>query len=394
MAFDPGFPNADEDAHLVENKARIKPDYSILSTDSFPALAASDAGRIIEYTDTGDRFRWTGALIVPTHIAGNLIISDGGNSITVDDGALSLTVDTDDGSLSTYHKPDYSILSTDTKPTPAADNEGVTLEYTDTGTRYRWTGTTWINTHLKGALNIHDADVHNIIIDRYLHEHTATQTTLTVATVGDGTEYTITVASATGFVIGDYIHINTTSFETTHPVITGIAGNVFTLDRRLDVAHSIGDTITKAVIDMSSQAGTMAAPIIYEAWPEPGVTWHLTRILFEMTHGTAGDLGLFGNLASLGNGVVLRARINGQHGTLTNWKANSEIKTDMFDVVFDTRSGGGGTFGTSGRGTFTEAGAVLKLDGDNDDRFQVLIQDDITALSSFSMKCQGHIEGG
>ena len=93
MAFDPGFPNIDEDAHLVENKARIKPDYSILSTDTFPTLASADAGRIIEHTDTGDRFRWTGAVIVPIYIAGKAIISDGGDSITVDTDSGPLAID-------------------------------------------------------------------------------------------------------------------------------------------------------------------------------------------------------------------------------------------------------------------------------------------------------------
>jgi hypothetical protein len=113
-----------------------------------------------------------------------------------------------------------------------------------------------------------------------------------------------------------------------------------------------------------------------------------------MTHGSAGDLGLFGNLAALTNGVLLRAKINGNYGTLTNWKTNANIKTDMFDVVFDNRSGGGGTWGTTGRGTFREAGAVLRLDGDTADQFELYVQDDLTTLLTFTMKVQGHLESG
>jgi len=80
----------------------------------------------------------------------HLIEQLAGTSSTVDDGGLSLTVDTDDGSLSAYHKPDYSILSADTKPTPDTGNEGVTLEETDTGDRFRWTGLIWVQTHASG----------------------------------------------------------------------------------------------------------------------------------------------------------------------------------------------------------------------------------------------------
>lgn len=246
----------------------------------------------------------------------------------------------------------------------------------------------------RGALDIHDADVHNVVINQYIHQHATPTTTLAVDSASN--DYEITVASAVGFAVGDYLHINTTSQETTHPRITAIVGNVFTLDRRLDKPHLTGDEVSKAIVDMAAtgQVGTMAAPQEYWAGPVAGEIWHITRLLFSMVHGTAGDLGLFGNLTTLTNGALLRVRLNGEYGTLTNWKTNSDMKTDMFDVVFDARSGGQGNYGTSGRGTFTNAGAVLRLDGSTNDRFEVYIQDDITALGFFGMKVQGHIEGG
>ncbi len=90
---------------------------------------------------------------MPKNAAGDAVLTEqkAGTSSTVDDGGLSITVDTDDGSLSTYHKPDYSILSTEAKPTLTVTDEGKTLEYTDNGIRFRWTGTTWIKTHISGA---------------------------------------------------------------------------------------------------------------------------------------------------------------------------------------------------------------------------------------------------
>lgn len=255
-------------------------------------------------------------------------------------------------------------------------------------------------TSLKNALAVYDADVHNVIVNRYLHQHIiAVETALTANTSGDGTVYQIPIADADGFADGDYLHVNTTSTETTHPVIISSAPvlptsgpAVFTLDRRLDKAHSTGDLITKAIVNMALQPGTLATPQEYYIQPVPGEVWYLYRILFTMTHNTAGDLGKFGGIAALTNGVLIRAKVGGQYGTLTNWKSNSDIKVDMFDVEFDTRSGGQGNYGTSGRGTFKNTGASLRLDGSLGDRLEVYVQDDLTGLNTFTMKAQGHLE--
>ncbi|MCK4621287.1 MAG: hypothetical protein KAT62_03630 [Desulfuromonadales bacterium] len=69
----------------------------------------------------------------------------------ISDNGGSLTVDSDNGSISTYHKPDYSQLSTAGDPTPPAGNEGATMEYTDTGDTFRWTGTQWIKITIGGS---------------------------------------------------------------------------------------------------------------------------------------------------------------------------------------------------------------------------------------------------
>lgn len=249
---------------------------------------------------------------------------------------------------------------------------------------------------LSGALNIHDADVHNSVINDFAHQHTAIFTTLTANTLADGSQYQIQVLDATGFTVGDYLHINTTTVETTHPILlatTAATGPAtFTLDRRLDKAHLIGDEVRKAIIDMSILVGTLASPQEYVFGPPAGEVWHITRLLLTMVLGTAGDLGLFGNLPALTNGLVLRAKVSGQYGTFTNWKTNGDIAGDMYDISFDARSGGGGSYGARGRGTFTNAGAVIRLDGTLGDRIEVYIQDDITSLDSFDIKFQGHKE--
>ena len=248
-------------------------------------------------------------------------------------------------------------------------------------------------------LNIHDAHVHNRVINKEMHRHTGVSTTLTVATTGSGTEYQISIADATGFNNNDYLHIEDGTPESTHPKIlssvpalptTGPA--VFTLDRRIDFAHPIGATVEQSDLDLRGTIGTLAAPIEYWIGPPAGEVWHIMRILFGMSHGASGDLGKFGGITALTNGCLMRVRINGAYGTFTNWKTNENIKTDMFDVEFDARSGGGGAYGTSGRGSFYRTGSVLRLDGDTNDRLEFYVQDDLTGLATFTMKAQGHPE--
>jgi hypothetical protein len=244
-----------------------------------------------------------------------------------------------------------------------------------------------------GCVNIHEAHPHSYIVNAEMHRHTATQTTLAVATSGSGLEYQITLTSAAGFTAGGKVHVGNGIREISHATIISVLGNVLTLDRRIDMAHAVGTPVTLSALDMSSIAGTLSTPVVYWSAPGDGEVWHIMRLLFSMVHGTAGDLGLFGNLNPLTNGCLLRVYVGGKFYTFTNWKTNSDISDDMYDVSFNARSGGGGQYGTSGRGTFYNTGAVVRLDGSLGDRIELWVQDNITALDSFTMKMQGHIEG-
>jgi len=251
---------------------------------------------------------------------------------------------------------------------------------------------------LSGAINTHDVHVHRVIVNKYFALHTGIATTLAVALVGGQTEWQISVADATGFSVGDFIHLGVDPEEPTHFEVTAISAatgpSVFTFDRRIDGAWPIGCVVDQAVVNMVSLDGTMASPLVYWVAPEAGQVWHIQRILLELTHDSAGDLGNFGGIDALGNGFVIRGLRDGEYRTFSNWKRGSDFKTDMFDVEFDSRSGGQGEFGTSGRGTFLKTGSVVRLDGDTGDRLEIVCQDTVAGLgiNSFTVKAQGHPE--
>lgn len=244
---------------------------------------------------------------------------------------------------------------------------------------------------LKNSLDIHDADVHDIPVNEYFHRHTGVGTTLTVANVAGATS--ITVADVTGFNVGDFFQIENGVIETTFPQITAIVGNVFTLDRPLDNAFSIGDTVEVVSFNMNV-IGSLASPIAFRLIPDQNQLWHIVRFLLGMIHDSAADDSKFGNVTALTNGCVLRAynATADQHRTFTLWKSNSDIKMDMFDLDY-TDKAGPGVFGTNGRGSVKIAtGAVPKLNGVAGDYMELLVQDDLSGLARFSLKGQGHIE--
>ena len=243
-------------------------------------------------------------------------------------------------------------------------------------------------------LNIHNTDAHHEIINKDLVQSTAVATTIATETVVNDTS--IIVADTAGFAVGNHVLIDTTAEETTLPRITAITPGTpgtLTLDRRLDVIHVVGDSVTKVVVNIKTPAGTLATPQIFSAAPRAGEIWHITHISVSMGMGSAGDFGLFGNLTALTNGVNLRILRDGVYSTLTDWKTNGDINTDTSDVKFYTRSGGGGTHGLASAGDFIGiTGAVIRLDGNTGDKFEVYVQDDLTALVFFYMKLQGHFE--
>lgn len=244
-------------------------------------------------------------------------------------------------------------------------------------------------TTYQGAQNIHVDELHNQVVNELFHLHTGTISTVAVATSpGD---IGMQLANASAFNIGDIVQINNGVIETTFPQITNKVTNTLTFDRPLDFGYGIGDTVEVVHSDLSTTVGSLASPIVHTLQPEPGKVWFINRIILAITHSTAAADSTFGDLAALTNGVVVRASLNGQIGSFTNWKNNRDIRLDMFDVEY-TDKAGPSLFGTHGRGSFNRVGVLVKLDGTVGDFMDILVQDDITGLSSFFVNGQGYVE--
>ena len=245
-------------------------------------------------------------------------------------------------------------------------------------------------TTYQGAQNVHIDESHGQVVNELFNNHPGISSTIAVAVNAGDTQ--VEVANDAAFSVNDAVEIHDGVTETTFPIITAKPGaNILVLDRPLDFSYGVGDDVDVVHTDLRTSIGSLAAPIVHVIKPGPGQIWFINRIILSMTHSSAAADNLFGNLAALTNGVVLRANINGQYGSFTNWKNNRDIILDMFDVTYSDKAGPS-LFGTSGRGSFSRIGVLVELNGDNGDFMEVLVQDDLQALSSFFINGQGYVE--
>jgi len=265
----------------------------------------------------------------------------------------------------------------------------------DNGSVYEWTGTKWIQTRLFGSDNFHDADVHHAVYNQFLHFDTASTTTLSAAASSEDNQ--INVVDASSFSAGDEIKIENGGLEPLFFEILVISTNLITLDTPLTFDHPIGADVTKIFTNMAEPGLTTAAspssPVIFTSHIPTDVIVHLINMSVVMTDASAMDFTKFGGATALTNGCVLRAKSDGFTGSFTNWKRNFDLDSDAFPVNYQEKVGGG-EFGLAAIYHIKEGtGAIVFLDGSKGDKFSTLIQDNVTALTNFKIKLQGHYEG-
>jgi hypothetical protein len=252
-------------------------------------------------------------------------------------------------------------------------------------------------TSYRGALNVNSAWVYRKIVNETFHKHGSSTNLNSAATAGDTS---ISVDDTAGFIVGDEIKIEEVvdgvgvqeiGVMTITVVAAGTPGTL-TLDRPLGFDYTTAADVIEVTTNMAV-SGSLASPEIFEIDPPDGTIWQLTRIMHSITDQTAMDDAKFGGITALTNGVALRATTAaGRTVVFANWKSNSDMKLDMYDVDYSTKAPSG-FFGLNGRWTFTKAEVIAELDGDASpiQKMEVLIQDNLTGLDTFEMKAQGRV---
>lgn len=224
-----------------------------------------------------------------------------------------------------------------------------------------------------------------------------TGTTITPTVASSAGDVSMTFAATTGIAVGDEVFIYDTSTVLEEPdvsVVTVDSGTVLTFDGPLDNAYTTSATVELVSSNLSSVAGTLAAPITYKASPLSTEEWHVDRMIIHMEdNADMSDEEWAGTGAALTNGVQLFKTILSPAVTrrLANWKTNGDISHTSFDTRYEDKSGGG-LFALKARWSFNKHQITHEIEGVNGDVFGVLIQDDFTGVSHIHVVVQGHRE--
>jgi hypothetical protein len=246
-------------------------------------------------------------------------------------------------------------------------------------------------TSYRGALDVNSAWVHRKLVNEQFHQHTGTNTTPSIAVTAGDTSMTLT--SVAGLAIGGELKMTEGSIqELGILVITNIVANLVTIDRPFANDYTTAAEVAEVTTNMNV-VGTLAAPQIFQVDPPSGVIWQFTRLLPTITDVTAMDDGKFGGVTALTNGVTLRAITSaGRIAVFGNWKTNGDMRADMYNVDYLAKAPAG-QYGLGGRWTFTASEVVAEIDGNGTplQQLEVLIQDDLSGLTTFKMKGQGRV---
>lgn len=232
-----------------------------------------------------------------------------------------------------------------------------------------------------------------LIITKFSLLEQATTTTAGIA-IGD---YIIPVADATGIVAGKMITIfDPDSVRFSIACVLSVSVLNVTICTPMDFAYPSGSYVD--ISDPSLAVNGSVTPVVFGirnnagAVPPPGVelSMDVTRILFSCITSSAPQLDEFGDITALLRGLVLRKR-DGTYNNIFNIKTNGDLAGIMYD--FTTVSGFfGATNGFYSRLTFggqSKFGSLPRLDINED--LELIVQDDLTALTRFEVIAEGSI---
>jgi hypothetical protein len=142
--------------------------------------------------------------------------------------------------------------------------------------------------------------------------------------------------------------------------------------------------------------GNYAIPKLFKIMPPAGSIYKLRRMMVQIESSGSPDAGKYGDSIVLTNGIFVKIYKRGRPYidltdglpiiTNTNW---GRVCYDVGESTY-----GQGTNYVSARWTFGKAGVFIQLDGDKQECFAVVLNDNFNALVSHTFMVQGAIVQG
>jgi hypothetical protein len=242
-----------------------------------------------------------------------------------------------------------------------------------------------------GAIPVNVQDQTTPPVDLYFIQAIGDPTTLAADIIVGDTD--VEVTSAADFSIDSYMGIFCPDAERFYfGTVLAVNGTTITVDTPVDFAFHAGDNVISATRDLEV-SGSLASPEIFQVSGagSGALEVDITRIIVSMILDSQPDDGLFGNVAKLDNGIVLR-RVDGTTRNIWNVKENGDFATLAYDVTYTARTVPQGSYGMRCRYTFAgqdKHGVAVRLSAG--DSLQILVQDDLTDITQLRILAAGHV---
>lgn len=228
-------------------------------------------------------------------------------------------------------------------------------------------------------------DQHTPLVNLYFQQAVGAPTTSSsLVAIGD---MEITLDSVVGFTTDSYIGVFSNSGRFYFADVISISVNTLTLDTPFDFEFPAGSQVISTTRNLAVDGTT---PKTFEVRGADSFDTDITRLIFTMTLSTNPDDGLFGNIAALTNGLVLRTT-DGVTRNIFNVKDNGELAGFAYDMTYTTRSTGGGTFGLRCRYTFagqSKQGVTVRLMAG--EKLELIVSDNLSGITRFRVLAEGH----
>lgn len=241
----------------------------------------------------------------------------------------------------------------------------------------------------EGCMDTNVQDQHTRAFDVHFSQQIGGLLTLAVDAVIN--DYTITLTTGHGALVGQQLVIYDVTADRLYVgIILTVVTDLITLDTPVNFSF----LLATSVVALSTRNMNVDGSVTRQTFKvSPPITSkvHITRVMLQMTTTALPELDKFGDITGgITRGIILRV-VNGINVNLFNVKTNGELVALVHDVKFydGTQQGVNGLGARLTYGGQDKHGVVVELD--TDESLELIIQDDLTTILSFTMIASGHV---
>jgi hypothetical protein len=235
------------------------------------------------------------------------------------------------------------------------------------------------------AVALQDQHTELVVVPMHIEENSGNL--LASPTVVDSNNITLTAGH--GVVVGNSICIkegNNFYFG----IVLAVVTNTITLDTPMDTSYPASAIV--CIGNPNLNVNGSITPKLAHLSPSPTARWDVTRLHVRMVDNSIMDAGTFAGASILSKGLVLRKK-NGVFKNIANVKTNGDLAVNSSNYSFDLKPPAGKYGFTSNHilGGQSNVGVVIRIDGNDSDELQVIIQDDLTSIEELKILAIGHV---